>query len=66
MALPALTPDTVSVAPVVVVFESETVTTAVFFDSAWISPLAPLICTVARPPTGTDTVVGVSVSAADA
>jgi hypothetical protein len=63
VALPALTPATVSVAPVFVRFESETVTTAVFFDSAWISPLALLIFTATLPPAATVTLVGDSVSA---
>jgi hypothetical protein len=33
VALPVFTPYTVSVAPVVVKFDSDTFTTAVFFDS---------------------------------
>jgi hypothetical protein len=64
VALPALTPETVSVAPVVVRFDNDTFTTAVFLDSAWIVPLAPLIFTAARPPAATVTLLGDSVSAA--
>ena len=63
VALPALMPKTVSVALVVVTLDSDTFTTAVFFDSAWISPLALLILTTALPPADTATCVGVSVSA---
>jgi hypothetical protein len=56
-------PLTVRVALLLVTFDSDTVTTAVFFDSAWISPRALLIFTVALPPALTVTLVGESVSA---
>jgi len=63
VAVPGPTPRTVSTALFLDTFDNATVTTAVFFDSAWISPRALLICTVALPPTATVTFVGESVSA---
>jgi uncharacterized integral membrane protein len=64
VALPALTPKIVSVALVVVTLDNATFTTAVFFDSAWTSPLALLTLTATLLPAATVTCVGASVSAA--
>lgn len=56
-------PLTVRVALLLVTFDRETVATAVFLDSAWISPRALLIFTMALPPAETVTLVGERVSA---
>ncbi len=59
-------PRTLSVALVAVTLLSATVVTAVFFDSAWIWPRAPLTCTVVVAPAETVTADGDKVSAATA